>query len=113
MDNKKKESNLVDNYRSKYKKRRGFQGYKPENVTPTTTQSESMHVQDGEEPDVSLSSVGKTEKECVVEDKIVPTGPSISCVVSRKMKRDSVLISTLWGTKIANQRKCKQKKRDE
>ena len=34
----------------------------------TTTQSESMRMQDGEEPDLSLSSVGKTEKEFVVED---------------------------------------------
>ena len=62
-----------------------------------------MHVQDCEEPDASLSSVGKTEKEFVVEDvenvktiyKIIPIavnvnsseGPSIPCVVSRKMKR--------------------------
>ena len=30
MDNKKKEKNRVDKYRSKYKKRRGFHGYKPE-----------------------------------------------------------------------------------
>ena len=28
----------------------GFHGYKAENVTITTTQSESMHIQDGEEP---------------------------------------------------------------
>ena len=62
------------------KKRRGFHGYKAEKVTTTTTQSESMHMQDGEEPDLSLSAVGKTEKEFVVEDvenlktnnKIVP-----------------------------------------
>ena len=62
-----------------------------------------MHMQDGEEPDLSLSAVGKTEKEFVVEDvenlktinKIVPMagnsnpsqGPSISGVVSPKMKR--------------------------
>ena len=46
-----KERNCVDKYRSKYKKkRRGFHGYKAENVTTTTTQSESMHMQDGEEP---------------------------------------------------------------
>ena len=93
----------MDKYRSKYKeKRRGFHGYKPEKVTTTTTQSESMHMQDGEEPDLSLSAV-KTEKEFVVEDvenlktinKIAhiaansnsSQGPSISCVVSRKMKR--------------------------
>ena len=39
----------MDKYRSKYKKkRRGFHGYKPEKVTTTTTQSESMHMQDGE-----------------------------------------------------------------
>ena len=70
-----------------------------------------MHMQDGEEPDLSLSSVGKTEKEFVVEDvenlntinKIVPIsvnsnssqGPSISAVISREMKRDNVLKSTL------------------
>ena len=67
MDNKKKERNRVDKYRSKYKKkRRWFHGYKPEKVTTTTTQSESIHMQDGEEPDLPLSSVGKTEKEFVV-----------------------------------------------
>ena len=58
-----------------------------------------------------LSAVGKTEKEFVVEDvenlktinKIVPIavnpnssqGPSISGVVSRKMKRDIVSKSTM------------------
>ena len=48
MDNKTKETNHVDKYRSKYKrKRRRFHGYKPEKVT-TTTPSESMHLQDGE-----------------------------------------------------------------
>ena len=62
-----------------------------------------MHMQDGEEPDLSLSAVGKTEKNFVVEDvenlntinKTVPIavnsnssqGPCISGVVSRKMKR--------------------------
>ena len=62
MDNKKKERNRVDKYRSEYKKkRRGFHGYKPEKVT-TANQSESMHMQDGEEPDLPLSSVGKTEE---------------------------------------------------
>ena len=107
MDNKKKERNRVNKYRSKYKKkRRGFHGYKPEEVTTTTTKSESRHVQGGDAPDL-LSSVGKTEKEFVVEDvenlktinKIVPIavnsnysqGPRISGVVSCKMKRDSVL----------------------
>ena len=46
MDNKKKERNRVDKYRSKYRtKRRGFHGYKSEKVTTTTTQSESMHMQ--------------------------------------------------------------------
>ena len=46
-----KERNCVDKYRSKCKKkRRGFHGYRTENVTTTTTQSESMHMQDGEEP---------------------------------------------------------------
>ena len=103
MDNKKKEKNRVDNYRSKYKKkRRGFHGYKPDKVTTTTTQSESMHMQDREESELSLSSVGKTEKEFVVEDienlktinNIVPIavnsnssqGSSISGVVSHKME---------------------------
>ena len=67
MDYKKKERNRVDKYRSNYKnKRRGFHRYKAENVT--TTKSESMHMQDGEEPYLSLSSVGKTEKEFVVEN---------------------------------------------
>ena len=56
MDNKKKERNRVDKYRSIYKKkRRRFHGYKPEKVTTTTTHSESMHMQDGEEPDLSLN----------------------------------------------------------
>ena len=51
MDNKLKERNCVDKYRSKCKKkRRGFHGNKAENVTTTTTQFESMHMQDGEEP---------------------------------------------------------------
>ena len=64
-----KERNRVDKYRSKYKKkRRGLHGYKPENVTTTTTQSESMHMQGGEEPDLPLSPVGETKKEFVVED---------------------------------------------
>ena len=63
MDNKMKERNRVDKYRSKCKKkRRDFHGYKAENVTTTNTQSESMYMQDGEEPDLPLSSVGKTEK---------------------------------------------------
>ena len=39
MDNKMKERNCVDKYRSKCK-----------NVTTTTTLSESMYMQDGEEP---------------------------------------------------------------
>ena len=96
------------------KKRRGFHGYKQEKVT-TTTQSESMHMQDGEEPNLPLSSVGKIEKWFVVEDvenlktitKIVPTaansnssqGPRISGVVSRKMKRDSVSKCTMINLK--------------
>ena len=63
MRNKMKERNCVDKYRSKCKKkRRGFHGYNAEKVTNTTTQSEPMHMQDGEEPDLSLSSAGKTEK---------------------------------------------------
>ena len=50
MVNKMKERNCVDKCRSKCKKkRRGFHGYKVENVTTTTTQSESIHMQDGEE----------------------------------------------------------------
>ena len=50
-----KERICVDKYRSKYKKKRsGFHGYKVENVTTTTTQSESMHMQDGEEPILEL-----------------------------------------------------------
>ena len=92
----------MDKYK---KKRRGFHGYKPEKVTTTTTQSESMPMH-REEPDLSLSAVGKTEKEFVVEDvenlktinKIVSIavnsnssqGPSISDVVSCKMKRERV-----------------------
>ena len=72
-------------------------------------------MQHGEEPDLSLSSVGKTEKEFVVEvienlktiNKIVPIavnsnssqGPSISGVVSRKMKRDSVSKCTMINLK--------------
>ena len=73
----------MDKYRSAYKKkRRGFHGYKPEKVTTTTTQSELLHVQDGEEPDVSLNSNSSQD-------------PSISGVVSRKMKRDSVSKSTM------------------
>ena len=43
-----KEKNCVDKYRSKCKTTRRFHGYKAEKVT--TTQSESMHIQDGEEP---------------------------------------------------------------
>ena len=67
MDNKKKERNRVDKYRSKYKKKkRGFHGYKSEKVT-TTTQPESMLIQDGEEPDLPLSAVGKREKELFVK----------------------------------------------
>ena len=51
MDNKMKERNYVDKYRSKCKKKsRGFHGYKAENVTTITTLSESMYMQDGEEP---------------------------------------------------------------
>ena len=90
MDNKMRERNRVDKYRSKYKKKRSWShGYKAEKVTTTTTQS--------------LSSVGKTEKWFVVDvenlktiNKIVPIagnsnssqGPSIYGVVSHKMKRE-------------------------
>ena len=38
----------------------GFNGYKAEKVTTTTTQSESMHMQDDEEP--ILEFWKKTEK---------------------------------------------------
>ena len=38
----------------------GSHGYKAEKVTNTTTQSESMHTQDGEE--LILEFCGKTEK---------------------------------------------------
>ena len=70
-----------------------------------------MHMKDGEEPDLSLSSVGKTEKEFVEDvenlkmiNKIVPiavnsnssTGSSISGVFSRKMKRDSTLVQACF-----------------
>ena len=41
----------------------GFMDIK-QRVTTTTTRSESMHMQDGEGPDISLSSVGKTEMIC-------------------------------------------------
>ena len=45
MDNKMKERNCADKYRSKCKKRRrGFHGYKVENVSTTATQSESETV---------------------------------------------------------------------
>ena len=67
MDNKMKERNCVDKYRSKCKTtRRRFHGYKAEKVTTTTTQSEWMHMQDGEEP--ILEFWKKTEKWFVVED---------------------------------------------
>ena len=53
MDNKMKERNCVDKYRSKCKTtRRRFHGYKAEKVTTTTTQSEWMHMQDGEGNDL-------------------------------------------------------------
>ena len=58
MDNKMKEKNFVDKYRSKCKKKRwGFHGYKAENVTDTTTQSECKMARN-----LSLSFVGKAEK---------------------------------------------------
>ena len=61
MDNKMKERNCVDKYRSKCKKkRRGFHGYKAENVTTITTQSEFDARKMAR--NLSLSSVGKTEK---------------------------------------------------
>ena len=44
-----KERNRVDKNRSKCKKKRkGSHGYKAGEVTTTTTQSQSMHMQDGE-----------------------------------------------------------------
>ena len=95
-----KERNCVDKYRSKCKTTRRFHGYRAEKVTTTTTQSESMHMQDNKEPPWVLE---KIEKLFVVEDienlntiyKIVPIagnsnfsqGPSISGVVSHKMKK--------------------------
>ena len=54
-----KERNCVDKYRSKTTRGR-FHGYKAEKVTTTTTQSESMHMRDGEEP--ILEFWKKTEK---------------------------------------------------
>ena len=42
-----KERNCVDKY---WTTRGRFRGYKAEKVTTTTTQSELMHMQDGEEP---------------------------------------------------------------
>ena len=51
MDNKMKKRNYVVKYKSKCKTtRRRFHGYKTEKITTTTTQSESMHMQDSEEP---------------------------------------------------------------
>ena len=104
MDNKMKEKNCVDKFRSKGKTtRRRFHGDKAEKVTTTTTQSESMHMQDGEEP--ILEFWKKREMICCrryrklkIINKIVPIagnsnfshGPSISGVVSHKMKRDVV-----------------------
>ena len=46
-------------YIKKKKKRRGFCGYKAENVTTTTTQSESMHMQDGEEPILEFCGINR------------------------------------------------------
>ena len=97
-----KERNCVDKYRSKCKTtRRRFHGYKAEKVTTTTTQSESMHMQDGEEP---ILGFWKKQRNDFVEDienlntinKIVPIaansnfsqGSSISGVVSHKMKKE-------------------------
>ena len=104
MDNKKKERNCVDKYRNKYKKkRRGFHGYKPEKITITTTQFELVHMQDGEVP--ILECCGKNRRCRKFKDinKIVPIavnsnssqGPSISVVVSRKIKGDSVSKSAM------------------
>ena len=79
MDSRMKERNCVDKYRSKCKKKRsGFYGYKAENVTTTETQSESMHMQDGEEP--ILEFCGKNRemiccrrcRKCKTINKIVP-----------------------------------------
>ena len=55
-----KERNCVDKYRSKCKTTRRFHGYKAEKVTTTTTRSESMHMQDGEDPIIEFWK--KTEK---------------------------------------------------
>ena len=51
MDNKMKERNWWINTGVNARRREGrFHGYKAENITTTTTQSESMYMQDGEEP---------------------------------------------------------------
>ena len=108
--------NCVDKYRSKRKKnRRGFMDIKqrmlqllPLNLNRCTCKMAR---------NISLSSVGKTGKLCVVEDvenlntinKIVPMagnsnssqGPSISGVVSHKMKRD---VFERYHDKFANTR---------
>ena len=72
MDNKMIERNCVDKYRSKCKKkRRGFHGYKAEKVITNTSQSESIHMQDGEKP--ILEFCGKTRE-------------MICCRICRKFK---------------------------
>ena len=63
MNNKMKERNCVDKYKSKRKTtRKRLHGYKAEKVTTTTTQSESMHMKDGEEP--ILEFCGKNREIC-------------------------------------------------
>ena len=50
MDSKMKERNCVDKYRSKARRRDGVFMDVKQNITTTTTQSDSMHMQGGEEP---------------------------------------------------------------
>ena len=75
------------------KKRRGFHGYKPGKITTTTTKSGSMHIQDGEELDLSLTTINKIVPIAVNSNS--SQGPRIPGVVSCKMKRDSVSKSTM------------------
>ena len=85
MDNKMKERKCVDKCRSKCKKKRSsFHGYKAENVTTTTTQSESMHMQDGELP--ILETINKIVP--IAGNSNSSQGPGISDIVSHRMKRD-------------------------
>ena len=71
-----------------------------------------MHMQDGGEPYLSLSSVEKTEKSFVVED--VENLKTINKIVPIAVNSNSSQCSSISGVvsrKIANQR-CKQTYRD-